>query len=107
VVKKTEGANGRGASGVDLLYGRAAALPSTTSSADIVGDPGLTPREFHVLRSMASGMTAADIANSLTVSRNTARNHIQNILHKLNAHSKTEAVSIALRRGLISLDTAP
>jgi DNA-binding NarL/FixJ family response regulator len=50
---------------------------------------------------MAEGGTDKDIANRLFVSLNTARKHTQNIIRKLGAHSKLEAVVIAVREGVI------
>ena len=62
---------------------------------------GLSRREFEVLGVMAEGGTDKDIANRLFVSLNTARKHTQNIIRKLGAHSKLEAVVIAVRKGVI------
>ncbi len=61
----------------------------------------LTAREMEVLRLMAGGTGTREIADSLFISRATVRNHIQHILSKLEAHSKLEAVSLALRNRLI------
>jgi DNA-binding CsgD family transcriptional regulator len=63
--------------------------------------PPLTARETEVLRLLAEGVGTEEIANSLFISVTTVRNHVQNILRKLDAHSKLEAVSLALRRRLI------
>lgn len=65
-------------------------------------DP-LTPRESQVLALLAEGASSTGIAAELRVSHATARNHIQRILSKLHAHSQLEAVSIALREGLIAV----
>ena len=64
----------------------------------------LTPRETAVLLFLADGMGNEEIAKRLFISIHTLRNHIQSIISKLGAHSKLEAVSIAIREGLI---TAP
>lgn len=61
----------------------------------------LTGREREILEFVAQGMTNAAIADRLTISVNTVRNHVQNILAKLGAHSKLEALSIAVRDGLV------
>lgn len=61
----------------------------------------LTPRERQVLDLLAQGESKEAIAHRLFVSTNTVRNHIQNILTKLNAHSRLEAVAAATREGLI------
>jgi DNA-binding NarL/FixJ family response regulator len=66
-------------------------------------DP-LTPRETSVLLFLADGMSNEEISKRLFISIHTLRNHIQSIISKLGAHSKLEAVSIAIREGLI---TAP
>jgi putative two-component system response regulator len=62
----------------------------------------LTPRELEVLGLMISGVGNKQIARELGLSLNTVRNHAQNILYKLQAHSKLEAVATAVREGIIS-----
>ena len=62
----------------------------------------LTEREREVLRLLAEGLTNAVIAERLFVSVHTVRNHVANLSAKLGAHSKLEALSIAVREGLIS-----
>jgi DNA-binding NarL/FixJ family response regulator len=64
----------------------------------------VTDREMDVLRLMATGRTSSDIAAELHLSTNTVRHHVQAVLQKLAAHSKLEAVAIALRSGLITVD---
>jgi DNA-binding NarL/FixJ family response regulator len=61
----------------------------------------LTKREREVLVLVASGTPTSDIAAQLFVSVNTVRNHVQRTLLKLSAHSKLEAVAIAVREGVI------
>lgn len=63
----------------------------------------LTAREREVLRHLARGQSNEDIATELYVSLHTVRNHVQNILTKLNAHSKLSAVAIATRLGILGL----
>jgi DNA-binding NarL/FixJ family response regulator len=75
-------------------------LPKVTHQYDGVG-AGLSRRELEVLGVMAEGGTDKDIASRLFVSLNTARKHTQNIIRKLGAHSKLEAVVIAVREGVI------
>lgn len=65
----------------------------------------LTTREREILELIAEGLTNSAIATRLFISVNTVRNHVQNILAKLDAHSKLEALSIAIREGLISPPT--
>jgi DNA-binding NarL/FixJ family response regulator len=62
----------------------------------------LTTRELEVLRLAAEGKTNAAIAASVHLSVNTVRNHMQNAISKLHAHSKLEAVSVAVREGIIT-----
>ncbi|HJU84697.1 MAG TPA: LuxR C-terminal-related transcriptional regulator [Holophagaceae bacterium] len=61
----------------------------------------LTQREIEILGILAAGRTTAEIASLLHISTLTARNHIQNILDKLEVHSKAEAVSFAFQNRLI------
>jgi DNA-binding NarL/FixJ family response regulator len=60
-----------------------------------------TPREREILISLAQGMSGAQIAAALSISPRTVRTHISNLLEKLGVHSRLEAVSYALRHGLI------
>lgn len=61
----------------------------------------LTAREIEVLHLLADGTATREIADSLFISVTTTRNHIQNILRKLEVHSKMEAVALAFRHHLI------
>jgi DNA-binding NarL/FixJ family response regulator len=61
----------------------------------------LTAREHEVLQMMAAGLGNKDIAGRLRISPNTAKFHVAQILAKLGAGSRTEAVSMAIRRGLV------
>jgi DNA-binding NarL/FixJ family response regulator len=61
----------------------------------------LTEREREVLGLLAEGLSNAMIADRLTVSVHTVRNHVANLSAKLGAHSKLEALSIAVREGLL------
>ncbi len=72
-------------------------LTRSPSSAD-----RLSRRELEVLQLLSEGLSTADLASRLHLSVNTVRNHIQNAISRLGAHSKLEAVSIALRDGLIT-----
>jgi PAS domain S-box-containing protein len=62
----------------------------------------LTDREREVLSLLAQGLSTRDIAQTLSISPSTTRNHVQNILHKLQVHSRLEAVAYAFEHGLIS-----
>ena len=61
----------------------------------------LTSREVEVLAMLAAGRSTPEIAERLHISQLTARSHIQNILEKLEVHSKAEAVAFAFQRNLI------
>jgi PAS domain S-box-containing protein len=63
----------------------------------------LTHREIEVLRLLAAGVGTDDIAQRLSLSRSTVRNHVQNILPKLGVHTRVEAVVLALKSGLVHL----
>jgi DNA-binding NarL/FixJ family response regulator len=65
--------------------------------------PKLTDREMQVLRLVARGMNNRDIAKELFISDNTVKNHVRNILEKLQIHSRMEAVMVAVREKLIEL----
>lgn len=74
-------------------------------TAPVGGD--LTARELEVLQLLAEGVTTDALAERLYISKHTARSHVRNILAKLGAHSKLEAVAIAARAGIVTLDTTP
>lgn len=65
---------------------------------------GLTEREREVLVHIAEGETNREIAHKLGISVKTVERHCENIMSKLNLHSRTELVKYALRKNLISLD---
>jgi two-component system, NarL family, response regulator YdfI len=69
-------------------------------AGEIPTDP-LTPRELEILAMMAEGMRNRAIAQRLGISTHTVKFHIAAILDKLNARSRTEAVTIGLRQGLL------
>ena len=72
-----------------------------TERAEQVPAPRLTEREIEVLKLVARGMNNRDIAKELFISENTVKNHVRNILEKLQIHSRMEAVMIAVRQKLI------
>jgi DNA-binding NarL/FixJ family response regulator len=63
----------------------------------------LTPRELEVLTLVGQGRSNAEIADALVIAPRTVKVHVQNILGKLGANNRTEAVSIAVRQQLITL----
>jgi non-specific serine/threonine protein kinase len=66
----------------------------------------LSPREREVLRLMVSGATNRQIAGALGISPATAKRHVTNVLAKLDAGTRAEAVSLALRTGLVAPDAS-
>jgi DNA-binding NarL/FixJ family response regulator len=71
--------------------------------ADHAIDDALTPREIDVLRWIASGNANKLIADRLSITEETVKGHVKNILSKLGASDRTHAVTIAVKRGIIDL----
>jgi two-component system, NarL family, response regulator YdfI len=82
-----------------------AALPAAEPAARPLAELAepLTPRESEVLQMLASGLANKEIAARLAISDHTAKFHVASILGKLGAGSRTEAVAIGIRRGLVLL----
>jgi two-component system NarL family response regulator len=68
-----------------------------------VPTPRLTDRELEVLRLVAQGLNNREIAKRLFISENTVKNHVRNILEKLQLHSRMEAVMYAVREKLLEI----
>jgi DNA-binding NarL/FixJ family response regulator len=66
-------------------------------------DGTLTPREIDVLRLIAGGSANKLVADQLSITEETVKGHVKNILSKLGANDRTHAVTIALKRGIIEL----
>jgi len=71
--------------------------------AEHLGDEALTVRELDVLRLVAGGNRNRDIAERLFISEETVKVHVKHVMEKLGASDRTQAVAIALRRGIIQL----
>src|SRR5215831_14553576 len=71
--------------------------------ADHATDDDLTSREIDVLRLIATGNANKQIAASLSITEETVKSHVTNILAKLGANDRTHAVTIGLKRGIIEL----
>ena len=71
--------------------------------AEHMSDEDLTAREIDVLRKIASGNRNRDIAELLFISEETVKVHIKHIMEKLGARDRTQAVAMAVRRGIIQL----
>jgi two-component system, NarL family, response regulator len=72
--------------------------------AERVAAPQLTTRELDVLRLMAAGKSNKEIGTALLVTEGTVKAHVNSILHKLNVSGRTEAVTSAVKRGIVQLD---
>jgi two-component system, NarL family, response regulator YdfI len=81
------------------------AVPAASSPSRGLGELAepLTPRESEVLQMLASGLGNKEIAAKLDISEHTVKFHVASILGKLGAASRTEAVSLGIRRGLVLL----
>jgi len=75
-------------------YRRIAAAPAEPAG------PALTPRETEVLRLVAKGLTAKQVAERLVLSHRTVENHVQNTLTKLALHNRAQLVRYAVEQGL-------
>jgi len=71
--------------------------------AEHMSDDSLTPREIDVLRFIAEGFRNREIATRLFISEETVKVHIKHVMGKLGAADRTQAVTIAVRRGIIEL----
>ena len=71
--------------------------------AEHVSDDDLTVREVDVLRQVAEGNRNRDIAELLLISEETVKVHVKHIMEKLGARDRTQAIAIAVRRGIIQL----
>lgn len=71
--------------------------------AERMSCPELSKREQEVLEIMARGMSNGEIAATLHISEGTVKTHINNILNKLNVNDRTQAVIVALKRGIVGL----
>jgi DNA-binding NarL/FixJ family response regulator len=81
----------------------AAKLLQQVSREQQPGGEPLTPREREVLQLLAQGLQNKEIAAELVISERTAKFHVSAILSKLHAGNRTEAVAIAVQRGLVIL----
>ena len=71
--------------------------------AEHMSDDNLTPREVDVLQHVSGGNRNRDIAELLHISEETVKVHIKHIMDKLGANDRTQAIAIAVRRGIIQL----
>ena len=85
------------------LLSEFAAISKASEEKPQMPAPRLTDREMEVLRLVAQGLNNRDIAKVLFISENTVKNHIRNILEKLQLHSRMEAVVYAVREKLLEI----
>jgi len=88
----------------DVLAGKTYLAPSAAAKlAEGVTHVQLTPREMSALRLMADGKANKEIATELSISERTVKTHLGHLFEKLGVASRTEAIKVATRRGLVRL----
>jgi DNA-binding NarL/FixJ family response regulator len=90
---------------IRAVYAGQRRVPPEVASelAEHAMDDSLTAREIEVLKHVASGCSNKIIAERLSISEDTVKGHVRNILSKLGASDRTHAVTIALKRGYFEL----
>ncbi len=89
----------------DVLAGKTYLAPAAAAKlAEGVTRVHLTPRELTTLKLMADGKSNKEIANELGISDRTVKSHLGHLFEKLGVTSRTEAVKVASRRGLVRLE---
>jgi DNA-binding NarL/FixJ family response regulator len=89
----------------DVLAGKTYIAPAAAAKlAEGVTRVQLTPRELSTLRLMADGKANKEIANELGISDRTVKTHLGHLFEKLGVASRTEAIKVATRRGLVRLE---
>lgn len=91
---------------IRTVHGGKRYIPSEVALklADRIDDSDLTERELEVLQLLSKGNSNQEIAAALTISEGTVKFHINNILSKLGVKDRTQAVIMALKKGLARLD---
>jgi DNA-binding NarL/FixJ family response regulator len=105
----TKDADGRQlADALRVVAGGGRYIPRALESrlAERIPNSDITPRERAVLELLAQGMSTVDIARRFDLAEKTVRIHIGNLLEKLGARDRTQALVIALQRGIIHLDSS-
>ena len=87
----------------DTVDADAILLPYRSAARDVAAAEALTPREIQVLELLAEGLPNKSIAARLGISDQTVKFHVASIAGKLGAANRTDAVRLAVRRGLITL----
>ena len=81
-------------------------MPPTIAAklVERISSPELTERELEVLRRIVAGRSNKEIAADLSITEGTVKTHVNHILDKLGVHDRTQAVTTALKRGLVPMD---
>jgi two-component system, NarL family, response regulator len=90
---------------IHLIYAKKRYFPADIAArlTERMTRSNLTPREHEVLQFVAKGLTNKEIGRVFGISENTARNHVNSIIEKLEVSDRTEAATIAMRQGLVSM----
>jgi DNA-binding NarL/FixJ family response regulator len=89
----------------DVLAGKTYLAPAAAAKlAEGMARVQVTPRELSALRLMADGKSNKEIANTLAISERTVKTHLGNLFEKLGVTSRTEAIKVATRRGLVRME---
>jgi two-component system NarL family response regulator len=89
----------------DVLAGKTYLAPAAAAKlAEGMARMQVTPRELSALRLMADGKSNKEIATTLGITERTVKSHLGHLFEKLGVTSRTEAVKVATRRGLVRLD---
>ena len=89
----------------EVLAGKTWLAPAAAAKlAEGIARMQVTPRELSALRLMADGKSNKEIASTLGISERTVKSHLGHLFEKLGVTSRTEAVKVASRRGLVRLD---
>lgn len=92
-------------SGIRAVHSGRRCIPPDLAAllADFLSEDGLTPRELEIVRLLAKGNRNQDVGDILSISESTVKVHVRNIMEKLGASDRTEAVVIAIQRGIIQV----
>ena len=89
----------------DVLAGKTYLAPAAAAKlAEGMARVQVTPRELSALRLMADGKSNKEIANTLAISERTVKTHLGHLFEKLGVTSRTEAIKVASRRGLVRME---
>jgi two-component system NarL family response regulator len=89
----------------DVLAGKTYLAPAAAARlAEGMAHVQVTPRELSALRLMADGKSNKEIANTLAISERTVKTHLGHLFEKLGVTSRTEAIKVASRRGLVRME---